>query len=67
VVQDPAALKASKFASSESWAFMDDPGHARESIEEFIDRAHRLVLEILLSWPSVAQAEVVLPGSGRAQ
>ncbi|MEU6798637.1 GntR family transcriptional regulator [Nonomuraea wenchangensis] len=66
VLQDPVALNATKFGSDELWALMG-PGRTRESIEQFIDVAHRAVLEILLSRPSVAQAEVVVPVGKTAQ
>ncbi|MEU6729371.1 GntR family transcriptional regulator [Nonomuraea wenchangensis] len=67
VVQDPAAMKRTKFAAPESWAFMEHPERVRQAMEEFIDTSHKAVLEILLSWPSVTQAEVILPVSGAAQ
>ena len=62
IYQDPAtggALNA--LSDSDEWFMVDDPAKIRAHTEQFIDTAHRGVLAILTSWPSVVQAEVVPP------
>lgn len=62
VFQDPAAARAlTALTDYENWGIHDAPAQVRASTEEFIDTAHRGVLSILTSWPSVVQAEVVPP------
>jgi DNA-binding GntR family transcriptional regulator len=62
VFQDPGA--ASALASLSRYDNPDDqndPAKVRANTERFIDTAHREVLGIITSWPSVVQAEVVPP------
>jgi DNA-binding GntR family transcriptional regulator len=62
IYTDPAAGGALKtLADSDDWLTADDPAKVRAYTEQFIDTAHRGVLAILTSWPSVVQAEVVPP------
>jgi DNA-binding GntR family transcriptional regulator len=62
IYTDPAAGGAlSALADSDDWLMADDPAKIRAHTERFIDTAHRAVLAILTSWPSVVQAEVVPP------
>ena len=60
--QDPGAASAlSALVADGGWDALDDPVKLRVFTEQFIDAAHRAVLNILTSWPSVVQAEVVPP------
>jgi DNA-binding GntR family transcriptional regulator len=59
--QDPAA--AGELAGQEDWLPLGDPDEGRAYIEQYIDTAHRSVLAILTSWPSVVRAEVVPPAA----
>jgi DNA-binding GntR family transcriptional regulator len=62
VFQDPAAVDAlADLAGDQTWFPLDDPEKDRAYTERYIDTAHRSVLAILTSWPSVVQAEVVPP------
>jgi DNA-binding GntR family transcriptional regulator len=62
IYHDPAAAGAlAALSSGDDWLVADDPAKARAHTEHFIDTAHRSVLAILTSWPSVVQAEVVPP------
>jgi DNA-binding GntR family transcriptional regulator len=62
IYTDPAAGGALKtLADGDDWLTDDDPAKVRAYTEQFIDTAHRSVLAILTSWPSVVQAEVVPP------
>ena len=62
IYTDPAAGGALKtLADGDDWLTNDDPAKVRAYTEQFIDTAHRGVLAILTSWPSVVQAEVVPP------
>src|ERR1700722_7722925 len=62
IYQDPAAGGAlNALSDSDEWFVVDDPAKIRAHTEQFIDTAHRGVLAILTSWPSVVQAEVVPP------
>jgi DNA-binding GntR family transcriptional regulator len=62
VFQDPASAGAlADLAGDENWVPMEDPAKDRAYTEQYIDAAHRSVLAILTSWPSVVQAEVVPP------
>lgn len=62
ILQDPGAVSAlTALGGYESWDALDDPAKLRAFTEQFIDTAHREVLGILTSWPSVVQAEVVPP------
>jgi DNA-binding GntR family transcriptional regulator len=61
---DPAAAGALALLSDgDDWFLSDDPAKIRAHTECFIDTAHRGVLGILTSWPSVVQAEVVPPAA----
>jgi hypothetical protein len=61
---DPAAAGALALLSEgDDWFLSDDPAKIRAHTECFIDTAHRGVLAILTSWPSVVQAEVVPPAA----
>jgi DNA-binding GntR family transcriptional regulator len=61
--QDPAAADALTALSDDDWLPFDDPAKIRAHTERFVDTAHRGVLAILTSWPSVVQAEVVPPAA----
>jgi len=62
--QDPDAAGAlGVMAGGDDWFLIDDPAKIRAHTERFIDTAHRGVLAILTSWPSVVQAEVVPPAA----
>jgi DNA-binding GntR family transcriptional regulator len=62
IYADPAAAAAlTAMSNSDDWLTVDDPAKIRVHTEQFIDTAHRGVLAILTSWPSVVQAEVVPP------
>jgi len=62
IYADPAAAGAlTALTDSDDWLTADDPAKVRAHTEQFIDTAHRGVLAILTSWPSVVQAEVVPP------
>lgn len=62
VFQDPASLGAlADLTGGANWSPMQDPEKDRVYTEQYIDTAHRRVLAILTSWPSVVQAEVVPP------
>jgi DNA-binding GntR family transcriptional regulator len=62
IYTDPAAAGAlTALTGSDDWFAADDPAKLRAHTEQFIDTAHRGVLAILTSWPSVVQAEVVPP------
>jgi hypothetical protein len=62
--QDPDAAGAlGVMAGGDDWFLLDDPAKIRAHTERFIDTAHRGVLAILTSWPSVVQAEVVPPAA----
>ena len=62
ILQDPGAASAlSRLTDYEGLDTLDDPAKLRAFTEQFIDTAHREVLGILTSWPSVVQAEVVPP------
>jgi DNA-binding GntR family transcriptional regulator len=62
IFQDPAAADAlAALAGDQDWLPFQDPEKDRVHTEQYIDTAHRSVLAILTSWPSVVQAEVVPP------
>lgn len=62
VFQDPGAAGAlASLSEYEDPDDQNDPAKVRANTERFIDTAHREVLGILTSWPSVVQAEVVPP------
>jgi DNA-binding GntR family transcriptional regulator len=62
IFQDPAAADALASAGSDQdWLPLEDPDKGRAYTEQYIDAAHRSVLAILTSWPSVAQTEVIPP------
>jgi DNA-binding GntR family transcriptional regulator len=62
IYTDPAAAGTlTAMTDSADWLTADDPAKVRAHTEQFIDTAHRSVLAILTSWPSVVQAEVVPP------
>jgi DNA-binding GntR family transcriptional regulator len=62
VFQDPGAAGAlGSLTQYEDPDDQNDPAKVRANTERFIDTAHREVLGILTSWPSVVQAEVVPP------
>jgi DNA-binding GntR family transcriptional regulator len=62
VFQDPGAAGAlASLSRYEDPDDHNDPVKVRANTERFIDTAHREVLGILTSWPSVVQAEVVPP------
>jgi DNA-binding GntR family transcriptional regulator len=62
IFQDPAAADAlASLAGDQDWLPFQDPEKDRVHTEQYIDTAHRSVLAILTSWPSVVQAEVVPP------
>lgn len=64
IFQDPAAVDAlAGLSGDQRWFPLDDPAKDRAHTEQFIDTAHRSVLAIITSWPSVAQAEVVPPAA----
>jgi DNA-binding GntR family transcriptional regulator len=65
IFQDPAAVDAlADLAGDKDWLPLRDPEKDRAYTEQYIDTAHRSVLAILTSWPSVVQAEVVPPATG---
>lgn len=62
IYTDPAAASAlTALTDGDDWLAAEDPAKIRAHTEQFIDTAHRGVLAILTSWPSVVQAEVVPP------
>jgi hypothetical protein len=62
IYTDPAAADAlASLTAGDNWFTAEDPAMVRAHTEQFIDTAHRSVLAILTSWPSVVQAEVVPP------
>ena len=62
IYSDPAAAgMLSALTGSDDWFMTDDLAKIRAHTEHFIETAHRSVLAILTSWPSVVQAEVVPP------
>lgn len=62
IYTDPAAADAlASLTAGDNWFTAEDPAKVRAHTEQFIDTAHRSVLAILTSWPSVVQAEVVPP------
>jgi DNA-binding GntR family transcriptional regulator len=64
ILQDPgSASTLTALAEYEGWDTLADPTKLRVFTEQFIDTAHRAVLDILTSWPSVMQAEVIPPVS----
>jgi DNA-binding GntR family transcriptional regulator len=64
IFQDPAAVNAlANAADDQDWLPLGDADKGRAYIEQYIDTAHRSVLAILTSWPSVVQAEVVPPAA----
>ena len=63
VFKDPSAEEVIGPGIRDTWPPGAKPERWRQHAETFIDTAHRLLLGILASWPSVVQAEVVPPGS----
>lgn len=63
VFQDPAAQQVLGRGVRDAWPSPAEPEACRQHAEMFIDMAHRLLLGILASWPSVVQAEVIPPGA----
>jgi DNA-binding GntR family transcriptional regulator len=62
IYQNPdAATALATLAEFEVWDALGDQAMARGVSEQFIDTAHGAVLKVLMSWPSVVQAEVIPP------